>query len=1369
MSTVTIGPLKAALIDKSRATTNINSDSVNVFDVATTMSETYGSDPVVSTYPGKWLLFYPPSSLSFGDAANEAIASATMEVKLSTEFYATDTSSSVDEKRYYSQVRYVELDSNNSQYNSVTWNKKPSLQSGGTLQYFVTLQDSLASGATERTTNLNLCTGSSTSWILLPFLKKEIAYVYTAGPTTNSRDIINICGTGDNQKFYITVQTEGDLFSLIESSENPTEVDPSEANTFAWEFQKSPTKNGLVEQPIVTDIVFYWESLADGMEHQIPVAVDATSITIPADTFPTTGIQWHVEARNGDLRTWETEDSIVETGDRITKAILHSPTNGVYCNEKQPLLLGWDTTNALFHSPSSFGIEWKVAGDDEWNTFPSIGLNDVSADGNAYTYAVPENTFPNGSITWRIRAYNQDNIAGPWSEEGYFTTIDYPITSVAISPQSNAFRDEKAPILFEWSASSFPSDFTASKWELQWKTEGSEWANLVTLTQDARSYTAPADTFPNDVITWRVRGYNGDDVPGDWSDEASFTTIDPIPSATIIAPKDGVWIDEKESCVFQWAVTTPEADYDTAISELQLKTELEGAEWAAFATLTNGERSYSVPANALPNDNLVWRVRGINQDNVPGEWAEEGHFTTIDPPITCHDLTPSNSAYCTSHKPIVLTWRTDTTASLFTPSAFDLQWKAEGEAHYNGLSIVADSDQNDISLKSYTLSADTLDLNNYVWRVRAYNRDEMPSDWSEEASFTTAAPLVSVSADSPKNTYCSPTEPIICEWSVTSNGKFLWNSDTDHAFEIEYAIGSDGEWVPLMYIAGSSTRSYPAFNRLLSEISSVETLRWRIRAINVDGKPGAWSEASFTTVDSETSVTIIGPRSNAIASISRPLTISWRTNNSYGNAATGIELQWSTTDSEDSYQPLALVDGSATSYTVPADTFSEGAIFWRIRAFNQDNVAGPWVTSALTVSASGGTVDVVPGEIPDDPTDIYTGVKTCQFPSEYFSPGQVYWRVRCYDSSNNIGEWSDAVSFICYGIPKVRNLQCDGKPFATITWSATGQVSYEIKIDDQVYYGPFHGTDGRFVLPEPLEDGVHTIAVQVQNNLSLLTPWTDVEITVQNIPSEPDPHDLSVSGELDAVLYWSPASVRAGDEFLVYRDETLIKKFASDVCSYIDRLTLGLHLYQVIQHMPDGYYNRYTHPAVFLSTDVTKIALYDGGAWLDLLLTSDRYPTNTFKATRVTEKTKIMGSKYPVVEVSDFEELSAQFEVYWPFSEREKAYQFRKFIGKAVIIKSRGEQVICGILDGYEMPVNSQTVGFTFTIEQMSLDEDLSIAIRPSLDNMYLTDLDRIRFGEMTSETLAAVASNPGATNPKYYEAIAEALNELKRIVSEQA
>lgn len=426
-------------------------------------------------------------------------------------------------------------------------------------------------------------------------------------------------------------------------------------------------------------------------------------------------------------------------------------------------------------------------------------------------------------------------------------------------------------------------------------------------------------------------------------------------------------------------------------------------------------------------------------------------------------------------------------------------------------------------------------------------------------------------------------------------------------------------------------------------------------------------------------------------------------------------------------------------------------------------------------------------------SELFTGTGKCQLDAEQFGAGRIFWRVRDYDSNGAQGEWSDVASFFIYGTSDAESLASDSKPFTTVTWTASGQIAYWVRVDGYLHYGPYHGAESRFTLPEPLEDGEHTIEVKIQNNLGLLGAWTAIPIHVQNVPS-PGAEDglpLFIEADIDAALQWRNEYQANAAECLVYRDQRLIKRLEKWESRYTDRTVLGRHTYEVIQRLSSGDYNRYTHLPVTLSTDVTRIALYEGGPWISLLLTSERYPRNNFRQSRSVEKVRIMGAKYPVVEVSDFEEASGSYEVSWSFADREQAARFKQLFGQLVILKSRGEQVLIGILESLESSVSSQTVEYTFSIERVSVEEDLGgipfgddglVPLRLTESGLYLpsafgavgfslvdadvignggNNLDDIYFGEMTDEQLDVRTTNPGLTDPRWYEDIAEAINDV--------
>lgn len=393
-------------------------------------------------------------------------------------------------------------------------------------------------------------------------------------------------------------------------------------------------------------------------------------------------------------------------------------------------------------------------------------------------------------------------------------------------------------------------------------------------------------------------------------------------------------------------------------------------------------------------------------------------------------------------------------------------------------------------------------------------------------------------------------------------------------------------------------------------------------------------------------------------------------------------------------------------------------------------------------------------------TDLYSGTGVSPFNANYFSPGIVHWKIRSFNSDSVIGEWSEPASFIVTGTTQPLDLICDEKPFATLQWSIAGQIAYQIRIDDTYGYGPFHGEDQSFTFPEPLLDGTHTFSVRGQNQLGQWGPWTSVLAFVQNQPSVPHQLNLHIDADVDAVLQWSPVIMNADDEFLIYRDGKLIARLVSGMTSYMDRLALGEHKYRIIQRLPDGNYNEYTRSSVTMSTDVTKITLLRGGSWIDLLLTSEQYPQNSYTHSRVIAKSKIMGTKHQVIEVSEFEENNGEFKFCWPYYLRAQSKLFDSLVGQAVIIKSRGEQVICGVLESCNMTISSQIVECDFSLEQMSVDTDLSIAVKPDDMIDMMTNLDTIYFGQMNAAELAAASTNPGYTNPRWYEDIAEAINE---------
>ena len=399
----------------------------------------------------------------------------------------------------------------------------------------------------------------------------------------------------------------------------------------------------------------------------------------------------------------------------------------------------------------------------------------------------------------------------------------------------------------------------------------------------------------------------------------------------------------------------------------------------------------------------------------------------------------------------------------------------------------------------------------------------------------------------PVSGYVDRNSEIVFEWSIrrsTNGGTTVTGS------ELEYSIDSGNTWVTLGSVSGSvTTLPIPAdFFPLLDRVD------WRVRSINGDGAAGSWGYANFATKDADTTATIISPRDGAAMDETKPIAFNWSTQNAFGNPQSAADLQWITEDTGDSWVTLAHVSGEGTSYVAPANTFPGAVIYWRVRAYSLDGVASPWAyaqfstldtPSIASPVAPDGTIESTDNEllftwsVSNSSGSASTGAElqyldsqgewvefgttdgatSLLVPGGTIPGGVVYWRVRSYNRNHNAGPWSAPVSFAAYAAPRIRAIDADSVPFATITWQVEGQLAYELRVDGKTY-GPYFGDGARsFTMPTPLEDGSHTAAVRAQNQYGLWSAWSEIGFVTRSLISDALP--LSVYTANDARLSWS--------------------------------------------------------------------------------------------------------------------------------------------------------------------------------------------------------------------------------------------------------
>lgn len=496
---------------------------------------------------------------------------------------------------------------------------------------------------------------------------------------------------------------------------------------------------------------------------------------------------------------------------------------------------------------------------------------------------------------------------------------------------------------------------------------------------------------------------------------------------------------------------------------------------------------------------------------------------------------------------------------------------------------------------------------------------------------------------------------------------------------------------------------------------------------------------------------------NVITDGSRPIQLSWRYLNTSGRLQNGADIQWGVAGGN--WQNLGSVTGYTSTYTVPADFFPAGTVYWRVRVYNQDGA---------------------------------------------------------------VGAWSMGVTFTNIAAPPAPILTSNGVPYTTITWQSEGQEAWQLTVDGKEY-GTRYGYDRSFTLPEPLEDGQHTAAVIVQNEFGLWSqPGTlifdilnqpggevtltgafgtdaDLSWTVSSMAASSSHASDWARGGMSstsggntgnarrlrtAATTGLPSNVRGiraaeGYEFVLYgydgngeylgqwtgegfekaaqdwtTDEFLDPLYAAGASAirvlarradnaevyvadgvnirylvnatrepdgfqvlrdgvrighttareFTDRIALGEHNWHVVAMLPGGYYTKSNVVTGTITIEEPVIGTLSGsGEWLKLTLSDRSATVQEFSSERTVTYRHFAGAEYPVLEMAPFKDKTGRYDV--SFADPAEAAAFEALFGQIVILKSRRGNVIVGPLATLSKRETDFYTAFTFTIQQIHWEE----------------------------------------------------------------
>ncbi len=308
--------------------------------------------------------------------------------------------------------------------------------------------------------------------------------------------------------------------------------------------------------------------------------------------------------------------------------------------------------------------------------------------------------------------------------------------------------------------------------------------------------------------------------------------------------------------------------------------------------------------------------------------------------------------------------------------------------------------------------------------------------------------------------------------------------------------------------------------------------QWRAKITTDDGETGWSAWADFTTQDATPGLpTIVSPQSKYLDG-ETAITLTWEHNVSTGSVQHAYDLQYKQTGDWTSIVSHSV--SSAQSYTVAANFFTAGQMYWRVRTYNTDNVPGDWGTSSANV------VQAKPV------TPIIQSITTA--------------------------------------------------PRSTINWQSVGQQAYQLIVKNASGVvmqdtGEVYGTAKSKTIDLYLTDGNYTFDLTIQNGQGVWSDHAIQSVHISNSPPLGDDQLIATSQfgavKLDLMLpdpkgvdyvgetyvgesYAAHQPYYASGTRYVLRDGEPIAKITGT--SYIDYTPAGEHQYVIRIVTPNGTY-----------------------------------------------------------------------------------------------------------------------------------------------------------------------------------------------------
>lgn len=195
-------------------------------------------------------------------------------------------------------------------------------------------------------------------------------------------------------------------------------ISKKQDNRFSWLALGSSLTYPEVVQ---ASAVFRWRAGDSGSIHEISVAGESLSVTVPANTFTADEIQWQVAvtANSGIVTT--SEWMALSTLDVKPEAKVISPQNTIVDASADNLFM-WEHIISTGTAQSKAELQKSVDG-ETWETLATV----IGAETQ---WKCQAGTITSSVKYWRVRTYNADSVASDWSDAAQIVVISAPPTPI---------------------------------------------------------------------------------------------------------------------------------------------------------------------------------------------------------------------------------------------------------------------------------------------------------------------------------------------------------------------------------------------------------------------------------------------------------------------------------------------------------------------------------------------------------------------------------------------------------------------------------------------------------------------------------------------------------------------------------------------------------------------------------------------------------------------------------------------------------------------------------------------------------------------------------------------------------------------------